>query len=344
MTGDDKGMALMPRRSICAWFLATVLAVFAMSAGSDVIVMKNGDRITGDIKKLGDDELFIEPAYGDEFAVDLDAIASIASDREFEIELHDHIKIVGVSTTDAEGSPVSVTAGEMRPPPVTEELDEPEDYLDWKVSSDLAANVSRGNSDNTNWRLQSYGMVKAGDHRHTLEITLERQEKNGETTKEQDDVVYGYNWLLSDDWSLVGSLSWRRDPQRDLETRWISGGGLGYQIWDDTNRSFRVSLTADAIFEEIGGQKDESFAPRWSLRFSHDLLGGDVAFFHNHDIWTYVAGRNNNVFEITTGFRYEITDLIYANLRVDFNYETDPASGADNEDVTYLMGIGVELD
>ncbi|MEE9254548.1 MAG: DUF481 domain-containing protein, partial [Pseudomonadales bacterium] len=224
-----------------------------------------------------------------------------------------------------------------------EELDEPDDDFDWEVRSDLAANVSRGNSDNTNWRSQSYGMVKAGEHRHTLEITLERQEKDGETTKEQDDVVYGYNWLLTDDWSLIGSLSWRQDPQRDLDRRWIVGGGTGYQIWDDANRSFRVSLAADAIFEQIGGQRDESFAPRWGLRFSHDLLGGDVEFFHHHDIWTYVTGRDNNVFESTTGFRYGITDNVYANVQVDFNYETDPAFGAEKEDVTYLVGFGVVL-
>ena len=326
----------------------TLFVTFAMSASSDVLVMKNGDRITGDIKKVWGEELFIEPAYGDEFPVDLDAIATITSDREFEIELRDHSELVGNLTTDDAGNPVLITGGEMRPFPVSdiEELDEPEAYFDWQVSSLLSGNASRGNSDTTNWRSYNFGMVKLGDHRHTLELVSERQEKDGETSKEQDDVVYGYNWLFSenDDWFLIGNLSWRRDPQRDLDARWIIGVGPGYQIWDDAYRSLRIGVTGDLVLEDIGGDEDESFAPHWGLRFSREFLGGDAKFFHNHDVWRYVTGRENNVFETSTGVRYEITDDLYANLQVDFNYETDPASGADKEDITYLIGIGIDLD
>lgn len=323
-----------------------VLALVQSDAMADVVVMKNGDRITGDIKRVWDEELFIEPEYGDEFGVDVDAIESITSEREFEIELRDHSEIVGTVTSDGEGNTVLISGGETRPFPLSEieELDEPDDYFDWSVSSTLSGNVSRGNSDNTNWLLQNYGMVKRGDHRHNMRIVIERQEKDGETTKEQDDVAYGYNWFFTDDWFLVGTASWRRDPQRDLDRRWTVGGGAGYQIWDDAHRSFRIGLTGDLVVEELAGASEESFAPRWGLRFSHELLGGDAQFFHNHDIWSYVTGRDNNVFETSTGVRYDLTDDVFANLQVNFNYETDPAPGADKEDVTYLIGVGVELD
>ncbi|MEE9255387.1 MAG: hypothetical protein V3U43_10650, partial [Pseudomonadales bacterium] len=90
----------------------------SVNGWSDVLLMKNGDRITGDIKKVCDEELFIEPAYGDEFPVDLDAVASIISDGEFEMEPQHHSKIVGIPTKDAEGNPVLATAGEVRPAPV----------------------------------------------------------------------------------------------------------------------------------------------------------------------------------------------------------------------------------
>lgn len=339
----------MPRKFRHVRLVGASLVTLVMASGSvrpDVVLMNNGDRITGDIKKVWDEELFIEPAYGDEFSVDLAAVASITSDRTFEIELRDHREIVGIPTTDAEGNPVLVTDGQARPFPVTEieELGEPEDYFDWELRTDFAANVSRGNSDTTNWRSYNFGMAKVGDHRHRLEIILERQQKDGDTSKEQDEIIYGYNWLYAEDWFLIVNASWRRDPQRDLDARWLIGGGPGFQIWDDAYRTFQVGLTGDAVFEEIGGQKEESFAPRWGMRFAHDLLGGDVEFFHNHNIWTYVSGRDNNVFETSTGFRYEITDDIYVNLQVNFNYETDPAANAENQDVAYLVGIGVELD
>ena len=50
-----------------------------------MLVLKSGDRISGDVKRIWDAELTIEPEYSDEFQVDLDAIFHIESTRDFEI-------------------------------------------------------------------------------------------------------------------------------------------------------------------------------------------------------------------------------------------------------------------
>jgi hypothetical protein len=57
-----------------------------------------------------------------------------------------------------------------------------------------------------------------------------------------------------------------------------------------------------------------------------------------------VSGRENTVFRTTTGLRYEITDLLYANLSMDYDYETDPADIATNEDIAILFGLGAEFE
>jgi hypothetical protein len=41
--------------------------------------------------------------------------------------------------------------------------------------------------------------------------------------------------------------------------------------------------------------------------------------------------------------RYEISDRFFANLSVDFDYETDPVDVAENEDVALLFGLGLEF-
>ena len=56
-------------------------------AAADVLYLKNGDRITGTIKSIWDDEVTIEPEYSDEFQVDLPIVERIESDRDFEIEM-----------------------------------------------------------------------------------------------------------------------------------------------------------------------------------------------------------------------------------------------------------------
>jgi len=71
-----------------AWFAMFCLIIGA-TANADVLILKNGDRITGDIKRIWDAEVTIEPEYSDEFQVDLDAISHIESTREFEVEFYD---------------------------------------------------------------------------------------------------------------------------------------------------------------------------------------------------------------------------------------------------------------
>ena len=57
----------------------------------------------------------------------------------------------------------------------------------------------------------------------------------------------------------------------------------------------------------------------------------------------YIDGRENIIYRTSTGLRYEITDLLYANIQLDYDYETQVVDTSSNEDIALLFGIGVEL-
>jgi hypothetical protein len=129
-----------------------------------------------------------------------------------------------------------------------------------------------------------------------------------------------------------------------LKYRYLPGAGIGYQFFDDAYRNFEISLSASGVIEEIGGEQSESFAPRWSLRYRREILDGDFEFFHNHDLSTYLSGRDNNVVQTSTGIRWDVWGDLYLNAQFDWNWESDPAAGNENEDITYVLGVGVEFD
>jgi putative salt-induced outer membrane protein YdiY len=326
--------------------LAVIGAAVTTPALGDVIHMKNGDRITGNITKVWDDELFIEPDYGDEFPVDLEAVASIEGDQPFEIELQDHTEVVGRLTVDEQGQPLLETEQGRRPfPPLSiEELEEIEDYFDWEVSSDLSFSASRGNTDTTDLLWQAAGMTKFGDHRHQLTLSMERKEQDGDSTKEQDRAGYQYSWFFRDPWFLSAGAGYERDPIRDLTYRYTPAAGLGYQFFDDAYRRLEITLAGVAIIEKLAGENEEAFAPRWSLDYMRKILGGDMEFFHRHSALTYVSGRDNDVIETSTGVRWEIVDDVYLNMQVNYDWESEPSEGNKKEDTTYLIGLGVALD
>ena len=59
---------------LCVAMLCAAIPFADPALADDVLVMKNGDRITGTVKKIWDGKLHIEPAYSGEIAVDLDKI------------------------------------------------------------------------------------------------------------------------------------------------------------------------------------------------------------------------------------------------------------------------------
>ena len=328
--------------------LAIALLVGSQAAvGEEAVVLKNGDRITGDVKKIWDGEVYIEPSYADEFAIDMDEVAAIESDEIFEFEMKDETEFDGVPNVSPTGETVVTTdAGQVQALSLAaiEEMNEPEDYFDWSVMTDLSVDISKGNSDAEAIRWYSKGYTKFGDHKHTLEYTLSRQESNGERSREEDDFRYTYNWSFAKRWGAYGLLGYLSDPIRDLDKRVSVGAGLDYEVWDSAARAWTMGFGLDFIDEEIGGETNENTAAHWIFRFSHDLLSGDVEFFHNHDIYYNMTGRDNEVFRSRTGFAYELTDDIDATLQLNYDYETEPAAGFDKDDLQYLIGVKVELD
>ena len=88
---------------------------------------------------------------------------------------------------------------------------------------------------------------------------------------------------------------------------------------------------------------ENSSVATWTLRYRQDFLGDDLELFHNHSITHNVSGRSNTSIKTTTGFRFEITDLFYANISLDYDIETEPVDVAENEDITLVLGIGAEF-
>jgi putative salt-induced outer membrane protein YdiY len=340
--------APFPARRAAAWSAAALSALLPVAAAlADTVYMKNGDRITGEVNSVWDNELYIEPAYADEFTVDLEDVERIESSAEFEVELRDHSVVTGRFTQDPElGMALLTETGTLPLPPMAiEELTTAEDQaFDWEARSDFSYSANTGNTDTINFLWQAAGEVKVGDHRDRASFVLDRNDQDGETTKEQYTVDYVHSWFFADSWFAVGGVAYERDPIRDLRYRITPGAGLGYQFFDDAYRSFEVSLAAVGVRESLADEETTSLAPRWTLRYRRDMLDGDLEFFHNHTLSSYVSGRDNNLVFTSTGVRWDVWGDIYLNVQLDWNWESDPAAGRENEDVAYRVGFGLELD
>jgi putative salt-induced outer membrane protein YdiY len=328
----------------------TCLAIATLApsfATADILYLKNGDRITGEIKRIWDGEVTIEPEYSDEFQVDLPLVERIESDRDFEIEMPDGTDVVAkMMGADEAGNQLIIVDGDSVAVPLSElrEVDEPDDFYDWEILLDYGLSISAGNTDSLNSRLAVEGMFKHGDHRHIGKVTQIREEQESTTTKDQTLVTYTYNFTFNDPWFFAANAQVERDPIRELERRLTASAGVGRDIWNDPHRFLNFQLGAGFLNEQIGLVTETSSVAAWFLRFSHEFFSDDFEIFHSHSIFETIEGRDNTIVKTTTGFRYEITDLLYMNLSIDWDHESQPAGTAEDTDMTFVLGAGLEFE
>jgi putative salt-induced outer membrane protein YdiY len=337
-------------RVIAGLLLVTTGGLLVNSAHADVLVLKNGDRITGEIKHIWDGEVSIEPEYSDEFDVDLEIVDHIESDREFDVELWDGREATVKLTSANDENQQIIEFGDETLAIALEdilELDEPTKDFDWESHIDFSANYNSGNTNTYSGQLRGDSTIETPNNRHRVDLSNFRETTGEgalkETTKDQTRLSYNYNWLFRDPWFLAANASHERDPILELDSRLIVSVGLGRDIFNTPRRFLSIQLGAGGQQEDAGGMSDNSTVATWALRYEQDVFSGDLEVFHNHSITHNIEGRTNTSYKTSTGLRYEITDLLYANLTLDYNYETDPVDAIGNEDATFLIGIGAEF-
>lgn len=327
-----------------------VISCYAAASQAGIIYLKNGDRITGSIDHIWDNEVFIEPAYVDDTTINisLDAVAYMESERAFDVTLKDGRKVTArLGGKAGNGDQLILLDDQMMTVPINrlEELDEIDEYFDWESHFDVSVGVNKGNTDNSSGRFFADTDVKLGDHRHIASLTLNREEQNSVTVKEQDILRYNYNWLFSDPWFFGLNTSVERDPIRNLNYRFIGGATAGRDIFNKPRLFLNFQAGAGYLTEEDTLSESQSSAvANWALRYRQKFFSNNLELYHDDSLNWYLTGRANTVIKTTTGLRFDLgNDLLYLTTSIDYNFETSPIEGAENYDLAFLFGLGIEL-
>ncbi len=329
-------------------FYACLFTAASLSSGiatADQIVMDNGDVINGNIKKIEDKKLYIEPAYADEFSVKLKHVVSITGEQVFEIELDDGSEIDAQFSGAANEQQVLIVEGEPLNVAMMQlaMAKQPDKYFDHSSHIDLNATWNGGNTDSKNNMLYADTRIRVGDHRHNADLTIRRDETNDISTKKQDLFRYSWNWMFADPWYTGVTASWERDPIKDLDHRYSIGAIIGRDIFNDSSKLLTVSAGIGYSEEELLLVTENGATGFWNLVYEQDFRNGDLTLFHNQNFLFQFYGDNNSIFKTNTGFRFDIYKDIYSSVSLRYDYETEPAPGTKDHDTTVAVGLGVKF-
>ncbi len=322
------------------------LLIFAVEfASADVIHLRNGDRITGKFMLFWNDKVTIEPDYSDKFDVEYEYIASLEASEAMEIELFDGTKGNYIIEPGKEPGKVKLVASYSTVEVAIYDLKKIEEIkeIDWSSHVDLSSTFNRGNTVSQFIRVQADSTLKVRKHRYLADFKSEREEEDKNVTKKQDRLRLSYNYLLKDNWFVGMNVTVERDEIALLDHRRSFNPSIGYDFWDDSNKTLNIQLGAGYAMEETDGENESSSLVDWRLKYRQEFFSGDLELFHEQHMYKNFGGRENAVLNSRTGFRYDITDDIFLNVQVDYDYDTEPAEGTEAEDIIFSIGAGLEF-
>jgi putative salt-induced outer membrane protein YdiY len=278
------------------WVLLTLAPVARAAERRDVVVMKNGDRITGKIKKLDHGQLFIEPPYVvSPIPVDWLQVERIESTAKFQVEMSGGKRIVGtiqkISSQKNPSQDFLIENGgvetRIRASDVVAFTSQKSNF--WrqiKGSVNLGASYVSG-STATSVNLDadtSYGTTK---YQIGGALSSNYSSQSGANSSNRQDISSSSSLYLSRH-AFVGSyLDFLTSDQQSLDLRQTYGGGYGRYFLRTNNTQF--SWLGGLVFVK------EAYSPESGMNPKDQNLEG--LFELNYDWFRF------NTSEITTDFQ-----------------------------------------
>jgi putative salt-induced outer membrane protein YdiY len=342
--------ARLLRHSCVLALIASLIASPAFAKRKDdVVVLKNGDRITGEIKKIQHGTLYFKPGYAlDSMEIDWARVAQLDSLDRFNVFLTDGTVHSGLIRKILATDDFTITTDKAVLTKLRSEVirvQPTEDSL-WKQTNgsiDYGFSLASDNS-----QIQSSLGARAeylGD-RNTVafDLTSNLTSQNDGANTSRNSAAFAYSRRVSENWSAIFLTNLLTSSQQKLDLRTSLGGGVGRILIRTANT--RSILSGGLLFSreryspETGLDPLSKTTEAWlSLAFTHFRF---KVFDLDTRLTAYpnLTTRDRVRVSSDSNVRWEFAKDFYWNLRIYENYDSHPPIVAPKNDFGITTSLG----
>ena len=339
---------------IIALAFTTVLLVFPASLSADILWLKNGDRLSGTLKRMTDGTVTYETKYAGTVHIPRDVVGTIATETQVTVQFRNKVYLTGrlIYVPGGNYNQMSLRSREFSfetTKPFTLDSikaiyqEDPRDRLREQLAVDLSGQVNlgvefiQGNTDREKVRFDGQMQARTPRNRYFLSAEYNEEESDGEETEKNLRGFLKYDYFLSQRWFLFNSASFKKDDFEDIDLRTTLSAGTGYQFYerDDLNLFFETGLSY--IDENFDRAPDESnFGLNYSINYDQKISW--IKLFHLQEA---IAGSDIDfIFQSKTGLQFPITSGFHLNTEFHFDWDADPPADVSSTDTEYLLTLG----
>jgi len=330
--------------------LILVLCFVSTAAVADDVVFKNKDHITGKVLRLQEGKLFIDSDNAGELELDIADISTFSTDAPIEILFKDNTvlnKKVGKSNEGLVLIAVGPSESPLEFKIVNIKKINPA-KVKWVGAVNLGAIFNRGNTYSNSASASIEAVRKSEFDRISFSAGYNGSRQKNDVTKEVDTTKRStylglqFDYFFSKKIYGYGNVQMERDAPADLDMRFLTGAGAGWQIMDTDPLSLAFELGSSWVSEDFIGptKKNEYFAGRAAYHVKGEV-NNIVSFFHDAEWYPSLEHFSEDQYiKAQGGLRSALTTSLFAEFKAIWAWDTTPALTKKRSDVTYLMSIG----
>lgn len=304
---------------------AVLLPLVPWVVNADVVVLKNGDRVTGRIIKMEERLLEIDSKIASEIIkIKWEEVQSVTTDRPMSIKLYGEASLpenVGERVRDRiiqlytlkEGGPIPL-----------------EDVRNINLAGeDYYGNVSiGGNQTSGNTRTQALNLsatlsYRKLEHRIVLDARYNRAQASGRDTANNGALGLRYDYFLSRR-LYTGALNYLETDQfQNLSVRDTAVMVLGYDLLDKEHHYLTVGAGPAVVYQDFTTDPDTlTPSAAWLARYEWRYRGDNIIVYHKHQGFKDLGHGSAIRVNAEQGIRIKITGNWRVNLEYDLRYNS----------------------
>ncbi len=335
--------------SVTIGFTGMLMLIALLPCASDaaIIVMKNGDRITGQVVKMEDKKLEVDPDYSsDNVTIDWEDVQSLTTERPMLIQLYgdvipnipdnvgQHIRDRIILYTLEDGGPIRLK--DVRSINFAEK--------DYRGDVSIGGNQTSGNTQTQALNVSGTFSYHREENRITLDAKYNRAEADGETTANNGSVGVKHDYFLANRLYSAAFNFTETDQFQDLTMRNTTGLGLGYDLIDRRQHLLTVAVGPAAVYQD--------FTPRasiitpsaaWIVRYEIRFRNDNVILWHKQMGFKDLGHGSAIRVNADQGIKIKIAGRWRANLEYDIRFNSQPVTGGETTDTSIIFGISYEI-
>jgi len=329
---------------LSACLLILFLTAIPLSGHAAVVVLKNGDRITGQIVKMEKERLEIDPPFSDIIKIKWDDVQSITSERPMSVKLYGELdlpKNAGEQRLDriivySLGTDGAIRLEDVRAINFAEH--------DYRGYISAGGNQTSGNTKTVALNVSGNLMYRKLEHRYILDGKYNRAQADGEDTANNAAFNVKYNYFLTPRVYMGGFDLAETDQFQNLSLRNTGGLLLGYDILDREHHNLTIAAGPAVVYQDFTTDP-ATVAPSASgtLRYEFMFRGDDVVFFHKSQAFKDLGHGSATRVNADQGIRVRITQNWRVNFEYDIRYNSLPVAGRQSVDTNIIFGFSYDF-